>query len=103
MSPALAGRFFATEPPGKYHMIFLIFIFIYLFYLTVPVFTATCGIFSCSMWDLVPDQGLNALPSPATPHIGNTRVLATEPPGKSPSIKFLSEKGICLPTSFCLA
>ena len=62
-----------------------LFLFIYSIW-PCQVFAATCGMFSCSMWDLVPDQGLNALPSSPTPRIGSTRVLVTEPPGKSPSI-----------------
>ena len=47
------------------------------------MFLAVPGL-SCSMWDLVPDQGLKPRPSP----LGEWS-LATEPPGKSQNLNSL--------------
>ena len=44
------------------------------------VFSRSMQNLSCSMWDLVPDQGLNLDPCIAS------SVLATGPPGRSPSL-----------------
>ena len=59
----------------------LILLYIYLF----AVLDLSCGTRSlrCSMWDLVPCQGLN--PGPLHWELG---VLATGPPGKSHSLFF---------------
>ena len=51
--PALAGGFFATEPPGKPFFYFLKNIFICLF---------GCIGLGCGMWELVPQPGSNTGP-----------------------------------------
>ena len=64
-------------PPIQTHFLLIFFkkVFIYLAALGPSV---ACGIFSCIMWDLVPEPRLEPRP-PAFTH----RVPATGPPGMS--------------------
>ena len=69
-SPALAGRFFTTEPLGKP-------IFLYLFFFKILGCTTQNG--KCQF----PDQGSHPLPGPPTPLHWKHGVLTSGPPGKS--------------------
>ena len=81
MSPALAGGFLTTAPPGEPYIYFFFFFFKYLFvYLVVPVLNCGMHVGSSS---LTRDR-IQA------PCIGSA-VLSTAPPGKSPCIYFLKE------------
>ena len=52
------------------------------------IFTAVCGVFSCSKWDLVPWTGIE----PGTLALGaGSQVLATGPPGKSQDDIFITQ------------
>ena len=51
VSPALAGRFLTTGPPGKSSVFFSIFIY-------MAVLVAVHRSFSCGMWDSVPGPGV---------------------------------------------
>ena len=70
-----------TEPIRPTHIVILFLLVIYLAAQVLVVacgsliFTETCEMFSCGMWDLVP--------WPASPALG-VRVLTPRPPGKSP-------------------
>ena len=49
VSPALAGRFSTTAPPGKPIVLFLSIIFRYLFFLSQPIFSYKLSIFGVSV------------------------------------------------------
>ena len=54
------------------------------------------GVFSCSMWDIVPQQGIE--PTEFNQGLNSLhwehRVLATRPPGKSPGWSFSCRDGV---------
>ena len=112
VSPALAGRFSTTAPPGKppapfleaganvflltyispyfFNIIIYLFYFIYLFWphwvlaVACGIFVALCRLLSCGMRTL--SCGMHAFPNqgsnPGPPALG-AGVLPTGPPGKS--------------------
>ena len=74
-SPALAGGFLTTGPPGKssYPFSFNIYLFIWLCWVLVVahgIFIAACGISHCGMQDLVPWPGIK----PEPPALGAQRL-----------------------------
>jgi len=71
-SPALAGRFFTTEPLGKP-------IFLYLFFFIFKIL----GCATQNGKSQFPDQGSHPLPGPPTPLHWKHGVLTSGPPGKS--------------------
>ena len=52
LSPALAGRFFTTEPPGKPHVIFYLSGKVLSCSMQDLLSVAACAIFSCGRWAL---------------------------------------------------
>ena len=57
---------------------FIIFLLIFIYLAETGLSCGMCSLFSCSLWDQFPDQGLN--PDPLHWELG---VLATRPSGKS--------------------
>ena len=79
LSPALAGRFLTTEPPGKPHVIFYLSGKVLSCSMQDLLSVAACAIYSCGRWDL-------KFPDPFwAPQIRSMESYwTTGPPRKSP-------------------
>ena len=59
MSPALVGRFLTTS--ATWEALFNIYLYL-IIHLAAPDLSCTCNIFSCNLWNIVPESGIKPGP-----------------------------------------